>query len=170
MKRQLLAAVAIATAPASAHAQFRLPVIIPLGKSQPAPPPGPPGAAAPVMSPGALQSDLVVKAGSDTIYFSHSGAALDANAAAVLAAQARWLLANPFVRIRLDGHGGPQDTRDYALAIGEKRADAVRDYLVLQGIDPSRISVTSWGKERPGLVRVGPTMVAAGPRVVTVIQ
>ena len=174
MKRHLLAAAVIALASTSAVAQFRLPVIFPLGKAQPAPPPpgppGTPGMPAVAPSPGALQADLVVKAGSDTVYFSRGGTSLDANAAAVLAAQARWLLANPFVRIRLDGHGGPQDTRDYAIAIGEKRADAVRDYLVLQGIDPSRISVTSWGKERPGSVRVGPSTVAAGPRVVTIIQ
>jgi len=140
----------------------RLPVV---GRSAQEAPPPPPV----MMSPGALQADLVVKAGSDTVYFSPRGYMLDANAAATLAAQARWLVANPFVNVRLEGHGDERDTRDYALAIGERRANAVRDFLILQGVAPHRITVLSWGKERPGTIRVGPTMVAAGPRVKTVI-
>lgn len=166
--RTLIAVVALAAVPASAaHAQLwppRLP-----GISRPAPPPPPPGPVAPV-SPGALQADLVVKAGSDTVYFSPRGHALDANAIARLTAQARWLLANPFVAIRLEGHGGDRDTRDYALAIGDRRANAVRDFLIMQGVAPHRISVLSWGKERPGSVRIGTSVVAVGPRVRIVIR
>jgi len=136
------------------------------GQSRQAPPVPP----APVqLTPGALQADLVVKAGSDTVYFPARGHAIDANAAATLSAQARWLLANPMVNVRLEGHGGDRDTTDYALAIGERRANAVRDYLILLGVPPYRISVMSWGKERPGSIRIGPTSVAAGPRVVTKI-
>ena len=168
MNRKLLLASALVLGASAANAQInfpRLPVIVPLGRSQP-PPPGtvPPAA---MGSPSALQADLVVKSGSDTVYFPPRGAALAPNATATLTAQARWLLANPFVTIRLEGHGDSNDSRDYALAIGEKRASAVRDYLVLQGIAPQRISLLSWGKERPGSVRVGTTFVAAGPRVVT---
>ena len=164
----LLASILLAAAGSAASAQIRvprLPVIVPLGRSQP-PPPGvvPPAA---MGSPSALQADLVVKSGSDTVYFPPRGAALAPNATATLTAQARWLLANPFVTIRLEGHGDSNDSRDYALAIGEKRASAVRDFLVLQGVAPERISILSWGKERPGSVRVGSTFVAAGPRVVT---
>jgi peptidoglycan-associated lipoprotein len=136
--------------------------------AQPFPPPPPP--AMPAMTPGALQADLVVKAGSDTVYFSPRGYALDANAIATLTAQARWLVANPFVNIRLEGHGGERDTRDYAIALGDRRANAVRDFLVLQGVAPHRIIVFSWGKERPGSMRVGPTTVSVGPRVRTVIR
>jgi peptidoglycan-associated lipoprotein len=117
-----------------------------------------------------MQADLVVKAGSDTVYFAQHSANLDANALATLSAQARWLLANPFANIRLEGHGGLMDSRDYALAIGEKRAAAVRDFLMLQGVAPTRIQLISWGKERPGSVRIGTSVVAAGPRVVTKIQ
>ena len=149
----------------AAHAQLwppRVPVI-----SRPAPPP--PGPVAP-MTPGALQADLVVKAGNDTVYFSPRGYSLDANAVARLTAQTRWLLANPFVNIRLEGHGDERDSRDYALAIGNRRAVAVRDFLILQGVAPHRITMLSWGKERPGSVRVGPSLVAAGPRVRTVIR
>ena len=163
--RTLIAVMAFAALPAAAaQAQLWPPRLPGIGRQAP-----PPAAVAP-MTPGALQADLVVKAGSDTIYFSPRGHALDANAIARLTAQARWLLANPFVAIRLEGHGDERDSRDYALAIGDRRANAVRDFLILQGVAPHRISVLSWGKERPGSVRIGPSVVAAGPRVRIVIR
>jgi peptidoglycan-associated lipoprotein len=165
-KSLVLAALALVTAASAADAQFRLPVIFPLHRSD-APAPQPPPAAG-VPGPVA-QGSLVAAAGADTVYFSANGATLDANATATLAAQARWLLANPFVTVRLEGHGGPNDSRDYALAIGDRRANAVRDFLVLQGVAPQRIAVMSWGKERPGKVLIGQTLVAAGPRVVTIV-
>ena len=152
---------ALASAAAQAQPWPPAPVI-----GGPAPPPG----AVAAMTPGALQADLVVKAGNDTVYFSPRGYMLDPNAVARLTAQARWLLANPFVTIRLEGHGAESDSRDYALAMGNRRAIAVRDFLIVQGVAPHRISVLSWGKERPGSVRIGPSLVAAGPRVKTVIR
>jgi len=167
----LLLAAALLSGSSIADAQVRLPrlpVIIPLGRSQPPPPPG--MAPAPMGSPATLQSDLVMKAGGDTVYFPAHGATLDANATASLTAQARWLLANPFVRVRLEGHGGASDSRDYALAIGDRRANAVRDFLISQGVAPARISTSSWGKERPGTVRIGTSIVATGPRVVTTVE
>lgn len=162
-----LAAVATATSVTAQVRMPRLPVIFPLGQGQPQPS-VPPGAMA--MPPAVLQGALIGAAGSDTVFFSPRGHSVDANAAATLQRQARWLLANPFVTVRLEGHGGPRDSRDYALAIGDRRATAVRDYLVMQGVAPQRISVVSWGKERPGTVRVGPSTVAVGPRVVTRVQ
>ena len=165
--RILIAVLALAAVPvAAAQAQLWPPRLPGIGRQAPPPPPG---AVAP-MTPGALQADLVVKAGSDTVYFSSRGHSLDANAVARLTAQARWLLANPFVAIRLEGHGDDRDTRDFALAIGDRRANAVRDFLIMQGVAPHRISVLSWGKERPGSVRIGPSVVAAGPRVRIVIR
>lgn len=168
MTIRILPLVVAALFATSAQAQLwppRLPVF-----NRGAPPP--PAAMTPTMpmSPGALQADLVVKAGSDTVYFSRRGHTLDANAVARLTAQARWLLANPMANIRLEGHGDERDTRDYALAIGDRRAHAVRDFLVLQGVAPHRITVLSWGKERPGSVRIGPSVVSAGPRVRTIIR
>jgi peptidoglycan-associated lipoprotein len=165
-----IAALAGLSTAATATAQIafpRLPVIFPLGRRdsarQPPAPQGPVGLAA-------LQADLVAKSGSDTVYFPPLGYRLDANGMATLTGQARWLLANPFVRIRLEGHGGPNDSRDYALALGDRRANEVRDYLVLQGIAPQRIDVISWGKERPGTIRLGASVVAVGPRVRTVVE
>lgn len=122
-----------------------------------------------VLSPAQLQADLKAKAGTDTVYFSGTAANLDAGSITTLNYEVQWLLANPTVTVRLEGHGAPQDTRNFALAIGEKRAGAVRDYLVLHGIAADRLTVTSWGKERPGTVRNGATTVLVGPRVVTVV-
>jgi peptidoglycan-associated lipoprotein len=164
-----LGAIAMAASASAAHAQFRLPrlpVIVPLGNQ---PLPQAQGQAQPGM-PGVAQANFAAAAGSDTVYFSARSTSLDAQAMATLGAQARWLLANPMATLRLEGHGDVRDTRDYALAIGERRAASVRDFLVLQGVLPHRINVTTWGKERPGSVRVGPTVVATGPRVVAVIE
>ncbi|HET9810420.1 MAG TPA: OmpA family protein [Sphingomicrobium sp.] len=163
-KPGILLALAAAAMPAAAQAQLRFPVIVPLGRQGPQPP----GPAQP--PPQVVRGNLIAAAGSDTVYFSRKSSNLDANAAATLTAQARWLVANPFVTVRLEGHGDSHDSRDYALAIGERRANAVRDFLVLQGVAPQRISVTSWGKEHPGTLLVGRSVVAAGPRVQTVIQ
>jgi peptidoglycan-associated lipoprotein len=164
--KSILATLALAAIASAADAQIRLPVIFPLHRADRPPQAQPPVATAP--GPVA-QGNLVAAAGTDTVYFSANGATLDQTAAATLAAQARWLLANPFVTVRLEGHGGSNDSRDYAIAIGDRRASAVRDFLVLQGVAPSRISVMSWGKERPGKVLIGQTLVAAGPRVVTIV-
>lgn len=162
-----VAAILAAGTAATASAQMRMPVIIPLGQGQPQPP-GSPGA--PGVPQAVLQGGLIAASGSDTVYFPPRGHSIDANAAATLQRQARWLIANPFVSVRLEGHGGPRDSRDYALAIGDRRANAVRDFLVLQGVAPQRIAIVSWGKERPGTIRIGPSLVAAGPRVVTTVQ
>ena len=165
----IFAALLAVGASASAQIRFpRLPVIIPLGRSDAGPPPAP--GIAPGVPANVAQGALIAASGSDTVYFAARSATIDPNATATLTAQARWLVANPTVTVRLEGHGGAQDTRDYALAIGDRRANEVRDFLVLQGVAPQRISVISWGKERPGTVRVGASVVAVGPRVVTIVQ
>ncbi|MEO6361576.1 MAG: OmpA family protein, partial [Sphingomicrobium sp.] len=102
---------------------------IPLSIPQPMPPP----ADLNFVDMPQLQVDLVMKAGSDRVYFSGSDHGLSVSARATLAAQARWLLANPMVRAVIEGHSNERDTRDHALAIGERRANAVRDYLISLG-------------------------------------
>ena len=72
-----------------------------------------------------LQADMVAKSGSDTVFFAGSGYGIDAAARATLTAQARWLLAHPEVRARIEGHADERTPRDYALAIGERRACAI---------------------------------------------
>jgi peptidoglycan-associated lipoprotein len=131
--------------------------------AQPAPPPA-------FLNPAALQADLRLKAGSDTIFFAVQGFGLDASAIRLLGAQAAWLNANPAIMVRLDGHADQNDTRDYAFGIAERRAAAVRDFLIARGIAPDRLSIASWGKERPGTMRIGPRVVGVGPRVVMTVR
>jgi peptidoglycan-associated lipoprotein len=164
-KSAIAAVFLLACTASAAEAQIRLPVIFPLGRSSAPPPVAAQGAPLPGMS----QGSLIASAGTDTVYFSANGVTVDPTAAMTLAAEARWLLANPAVSIRLEGHGGPNDSRDYALALGDRRANAVRDFLISQGVAPQRIEVLSLGKERPGHVLIGQSLVAAGPRVVTTV-
>lgn len=117
----------------------------------------------------ALQADLVAKAGSDTVYFGTDEYSLDAASQATLAAQARWLLATPNVRASIEGHADERGTREYNQALGERRANAARDYLVSQGVPASRLLVTSWGKERPVATGSNEEAWAQNRRAVTVI-
>jgi peptidoglycan-associated lipoprotein len=117
----------------------------------------------------ALQADLVAKAGSDTVYFGTDEYSLDQATQVTLAAQARWLIATPNVRASIEGHADERGTREYNQALGERRANAVRDYLVAQGVPTSRLVVTSWGKERPVAQGSNEEAWAQNRRAVTVI-
>jgi peptidoglycan-associated lipoprotein len=117
----------------------------------------------------ALQADLVAKAGSDTVYFGTDEYSLDQATQTTLAAQARWLMANPGVRASIEGHCDERGTREYNQALGERRANAVRDFMVSQGVPTSRLVVTSWGKERPVATGSNEEAWAQNRRAVTVI-
>ncbi len=117
-----------------------------------------------------LQSEFVARSGSDSIYFTGIGRGLDAAAQATLVAQARWLLAHPMVRARIEGHADERMPRDYALAIGERRASAVRDFLVLQGVPAVQLTITSWGKERPVVAGWSEGALALNRRARTVLM
>ena len=117
----------------------------------------------------ALQADLVAKAGSDTVYFGTDEYSLDEASRTTLAAQARWLLANPNVRASIEGHADERGTREYNQALGERRANATRDFLVSQGVPAARLQVTSWGKERPVAPGSNEEAWAQNRRAVTVL-
>ena len=152
-------------------------------RKQPPAPEIPPAEQAPVdengqaVAPGdveltelpAAQADLVARAGSDTIYFGTDQYALDAASQATLAAQAQWLIANPNVRASIEGHADERGTREYNMALGERRANAARDYLVSQGVPTGRLLVTSWGKERPVAPGSNEAAWAQNRRAVTVL-
>jgi peptidoglycan-associated lipoprotein len=101
----------------------------------------------------ALRADFRAKSGADTVYFGADAALLGPPARATLAAQAQWLRQHPEVVVRIDGHGEANDTRNHALAMGARRAQEVRDYLVLLGVPAAQLSTTTLGKERPGAPR-----------------
>ena len=117
----------------------------------------------------AMQADLIAKAGSDTVYFGTDEYQLDPQSKATLAAQAKWMLANPRVRASIEGHADERGTREYNMALGERRANATRDYLVSQGVPSARLLVTSWGKERPVATGSDESAWAQNRRAVTVV-
>jgi peptidoglycan-associated lipoprotein len=117
-----------------------------------------------------VQADMVAKSGSDTVYFAGSSHGIDAAGQATLNAQARWLLAHPEVRARIEGHADERTPRDYALAVGERRASAVRDFLVLQGVPAAQLTTISWGKERPAVGGTSEMALALNRRVSTVLM
>ncbi len=94
------------------------------------------------------QEDLEINVG-DRVFFAFDSAALDEKARAVLDRQAEWLLRYPHVTVTIEGHADERGTREYNLALGERRAQAVKDYLVAKGVAPDRILTISYGEERP---------------------
>jgi peptidoglycan-associated lipoprotein len=101
----------------------------------------------------ALRADFAAQSGGTMVYFGSQGVILGAPAKAVLTAQAAWLRRHPEVAVRIEGYGDAGDTRDRALAVGARRAEAARDQLLLLGVPAAQVSVMSWGKERGGLPR-----------------
>lgn len=97
---------------------------------------------------GAYGSDLGA-GGVDTVfYFEFDRAVLRPDARAALDIHAQRLRGNDR-RVRLEGHADERGTREYNMALGERRANAVKEYLVLQGVNPSQLEVISYGEERP---------------------
>ena len=94
------------------------------------------------------ERDFVINAG-DRIYFDLNEYAVRPDAAPVLSAQAAWLQRYPAVQVRIEGNADERGTREYNFALGARRAQAVRDFLVARGVDPARLSIISYGKERP---------------------
>lgn len=98
-------------------------------------------------TPGS-QEDLVANVG-DRVFFDFDKYNLKADAQATLQRQAAWLKQYASNNVTIEGHCDERGTREYNLALGERRANAVRDYLVAQGIDGNRIKTISYGEERP---------------------
>ena len=86
------------------------------------------------------------------VLFGFDSYELTSDAKSILDNQASFLASNPSVRITIEGHCDERGTREYNLALGESRASATRDYLVAQGVNPARIKIISYGKERPAVI------------------
>jgi peptidoglycan-associated lipoprotein len=97
--------------------------------------------------PGSEQ-DFVVNVG-DRVYFDFDAATIRADAGPLLTGQADWLRHYPAVRVRIEGNCDERGTREYNFALGARRADAVRDFLIAHGVAPGRITTISYGKEQP---------------------
>ncbi len=100
-------------------------------------------------TPG-TQADLVVNVG-DRIFFETDSTDLTPSARTTLENQAAWLGQHSALNVSIEGHADERGTREYNLALGERRANSIKNYLVALGVSPSRISSLSYGKERPAV-------------------
>src|SRR5690242_3292326 len=110
-------------------------------------PGGPGGTSGPRFGPGS-QQDLAATAG-DRVVFAFNRSDISAEAQQILQRQAEWLRRYANVSVTIEGHCDERGTREYNLALGERRANAAKNVLVAAGIPASRISTISYGKERP---------------------
>ncbi|WP_156255079.1 peptidoglycan-associated lipoprotein Pal [Sandarakinorhabdus oryzae] len=116
------------------------------------------------------QEDLRDKAGTDTVLFAYDSYELDPDARATLTRQAAWLRANPSVRVTLEGHCDERGTREYNLALGDRRANSAKNFLASQGIDVARLTTISYGKEKPAVDGSDEAAWAQNRRAVTVVM
>lgn len=103
----------------------------------------------PGIAPGS-QEDLVVNVG-DRIFFGFDKSDITSDAAETLKKQAAWMQANQSVTVIVEGHCDERGTREYNLALGERRANAMREQLISLGVSAARIETISYGKERPAV-------------------
>lgn len=157
MSRNSLRILALSTALAlSSGCGVRLPdAIAPVPTVQPEPVP--------------TRADFLQSVPSDRVLFQEDGFSLDAQDRAVLDAQAAWLLRYPEVTVTIEGHSDERGTREHALALASRRANAAAAYLQSRGVVSSRISVLSWGKERPAATGSDEASWAQNRRAVTVV-
>ena len=115
------------------------------------------------------KADKLISVG-DRVLFDYDSAKLDSSSKILLDAQSRFLRSNTDLNFIIEGHADERGTREYNLALGEQRATAVRDYLVIQGIDSDRIKVISYGKEKPAVVGSNAMAWSKNRRAVTIID
>lgn len=119
-------------------------------------------------APGS-QADFVAQMmGQDTIYFDTDKFNVDGADQAALQAQAGWLQKYSAKRATIEGHADERGTREYNLALGERRANAAKNYLVSLGVDAGRLTTVSYGKERPVALGSDEESWAKNRRAVTV--
>ncbi len=106
----------------------------------------------------------------DRVFFAFDSSALSNNAIEALQTQVKWLKKNENVDVIVQGYCDERGTREYNLALGERRANAVKQYLVSQGIAADRISTISYGKERPAVLGSNEAAWAQNRRSVTVVK
>ena len=119
-------------------------------------------------SPGS-QQDLVANVG-DRVFFGYDQNNLSSDARATLDRQAQWMQRYPQVSIQLAGNTDERGTEEYNLALGQRRANAARDYLVAQGVSSARIHTISYGKERPAALGADEQAYAQNRNAITSVQ
>ena len=132
---------------------------------------GPDGSAGGLTGAAAAGSraDFIQNVPSDRVLFELDSYTLSPEARATLDAQAQWLNSNPQVSVTLEGHADERGTREYNIALGERRATAARLYLESRGVSAGRMQTISYGKERPEALGSDETSHARNRRAVTVV-
>ena len=120
------------------------------------------------IEPGS-QEDLIVNVG-DRVFFNYDSAELDTDAQELLQDQVAWLKQYSDVSVIIEGHCDERGTREYNLALGEKRAQSVKNYIINLGISADRVSTISYGKERPAVVGSNDGAWAQNRRSVTTVN
>ena len=115
------------------------------------------------------QEDLEVNVG-DRVFFDFDKSNLSPDARTAVERWAAWLKTYPANKVAIQGHADERGTREYNLALGERRADSARDYLVSLGIDSNRVRIVSFGKERPAVPGSNERAWAQNRRAVMVID
>jgi len=126
------------------------------------------GANASAATPGS-QQDFVVNVG-DRVWFQVDSSELTQQSIATLEKQAQWLRAYPQYQFTIEGHADERGTREYNIALGARRAQAVRDYLASRGVQAHRMRTISYGKERPVAVCNDISCWSQNRRAVTVLN
>ena len=120
------------------------------------------------IEPGS-QEDLIVNVG-DRVFFNYDSSELDSDAQELLQDQVAWLKQYSDVSVIVEGHCDERGTREYNLALGEKRAQSVKNYLISLGISSDRVSTISYGKERPAVIGSNDGAWAQNRRSVTIVD
>ena len=131
------------------------------GPTQAPPPSGP--------QPGTQSHFQQTMNGQDVIYFDTDKFNIDSEDAAALRSQAQYLLQYANIRATIEGHADERGTREYNLALGERRANAAKNYLVSLGVPADRLTVVSYGKERPVALGSNEAAWAQNRRAVTIV-
>ena len=148
------------------------PVVVPPtppADTRPVTPPEPPEPTVSITRDGDIRVDLTGTAGEEllngTFYFDFDQAIVKRSGFEILNKHARVLNIDSSLRLRLEGHADERGTREYNIALGERRANAVRSYLVARGASRSQIEVISYGEEKPAVLGGGESSWAQNRRV-----
>jgi peptidoglycan-associated lipoprotein len=128
------------------------------------------GKGAPPMASSLTAAQELTSTVGDRVFFGLDKSDLSTEAHATLDRQVAWLRKYPSVTITVEGHCDERGTREYNLALGERRATAVKNYLVASGVDAGRVQTISYGKERPAVSGSTEAAWAQNRRAVTVVN
>ena len=106
----------------------------------------------------------------DRIFFGYDAYEVSDDAKKILDTQVAWMKSDPTIKVMVEGHCDERGTREYNIALGERRANAVKTYLISNGVEESRIKTISYGKERPAFFGATEEVYAKNRRAVTLVN